>query len=239
VDPQGPPPTEEPESFTLGAKLVDLNGDGAPDLYLANDFEDTDQLWWNDGRGGFRLADWTAQRQTSNSAMGVDVADVNGDGLPDLFEVDMLSNDSRRLKTQNPTHTPLPKKPGEMELQLQQQRNALFINRGDRTFEELGMVAGVQASGWSWSTMFLDVDLDGRPDILIANGHLWDTMDADVQEAMQHGSSSGEWRRARWRYPPLKLKNVAYRNRGDLTFEDASVAWGFGTEDDISHTMAA
>jgi len=238
-DARGQPLSEDPESFGLDAKFADLNGDGAPDLYITNDFEDPDQLWWNDGHGGFRLADWTAQRQTSNSAMGVDVADVNGDGLPDLFEVDMLSNDSRRLKTQNPTHSPLPKKPGDMTLQLQQQRNALFVNRGDGTFEELGMYAGVQASGWSWSTMFLDVDLDGRQDILIANGNLWDTMDADVQEALQHGSSDAQWQSARWKYPPLHLKNVAYRNRGDVTFEDVSTAWGFGTEDDISHSMAA
>ena len=150
-DAAGKPLAEEPESFTLGAKLVDLNGDGAPDLYLANDFEDTDQLWFNDGRGTFRLADWTAQRQISNSAMGVDVADVNGDGMPDLFEVDMLSNDSHRLKTQMPTHTALPKRPGDIETQLQQQRNALFINRGDGTFAEASLYAGVQASGWSWS----------------------------------------------------------------------------------------
>ena len=87
--------------------------------------------------------------------------------------------------------------------------------------------------------MFLDVDLDGRQDILIANGNLWDTMDADVQEALQHGSSDAQWQSARWKYPPLHLKNVAYRNRGDVTFEDVSTAWGFGTEDDISHSMAA
>jgi hypothetical protein len=239
VDADGRPLAEEPESFTLAAKLVDLNGDGAPDLYLANDFEDRDQLWFNDGRGGFRLAGWTAQRQISNSAMGVDVADVNGDGLPDLFEVDMLSNDSHRLKTQMPTHTPLPKRPGDMETQLQQQRNALFVNRGDGTFAEASYLAGVQASGWSWSTMFLDVDLDGRQDILVANGHLWDIMDADVQERLPARMGSIPWQRLRWEFPRLPLRNVAFRNAGDLTFEDASARWRFGTEDDISHAMAA
>jgi len=239
VDAQGAPLTEEPESFTLGAKLVDLNGDGAPDLYLANDFEDRDQLWYNDGRGGFRLASWTAQRQTSNSAMGLDVADVNGDGWPDLFEVDMLANDSRRLKTEMPTHTPLPKRPGDMETQLQQQRNALFVNRGDGTFAETSYLSGVQASGWSWSTMFLDVDLDGWQDMLVANGHLWDIMDADVQEQLGTRLGSISWQRIRWEFPKLPLRNVAFRNRGDLTFEDAGQRWHFGTEDDISHAMAA
>jgi enediyne biosynthesis protein E4 len=238
-DPNGTPLTEEPESFTLGAKFVDLNADGAPDLYLANDFEDTDQLWYNDGAGTFHLANWTAQRQISNSTMGVDVADVNGDGRPDLFEVDMLSNDSHRLKTQMPTHTALPKRPGDIETQLQQQRNALFVNRGDGTFAEASLYAGVQASGWSWSTMFLDVDLDGWQDMLIANGHLWDIMDADVQEGLQNRLRDIPWRRLRWEFPTLKLRNVAYRNRGDLTFEDASTRWRFGTEDDISHALAS
>ena len=238
VDVLGRPLKEEPESFGLGAKFADLNGDGAPDLYVANDFEDPDQLWFNDGHGRFRLADWTSQRQVSNSSMGVDIADVNGDGIPDLFEVDMLSNDSHRLRTQIPTHSPFPKKPGELDVQLQQQRNALFVNRGDGTFEEVSMYAGVQASGWSWSTMFMDVDLDGRQDLLIANGHLWDVMDADVQEGLQNRLTDVRWQRQRWEFPPLRLKNVAYRHRGDGTFEDVSERWRFGTEDDISHAMA-
>ena len=233
------PLAEEPESFSLSAKLVDLNGDGAPDLYVANDFEDTDELWWNDGHGNFRLADWTAQRQMSNSTMGVDVADVNGDGLPDLFTSDMLSNDTRRLKTQIPTSTAFPKKPGEKALELQQQRNSLFINRGDGTFAEIADFAGVQASGWSWGSMFMDVDLDGWPDILVANGHLWDIMDADASERLQGRLTSVPWQRERWAYPPLRLKNVAFRNRGDMTFEDASAKWRFGTEEDISHALAA
>ncbi len=238
-DAQGAVLKEDFESFGLSAKFVDLNGDGAPDLYVANDFEDTDQLWFNDGKGNFRLADWRAQRQTSNSAMGIDVADVNGDGLPDLFETDMLSNDPRRLKTQIPTHTALPKKVGEQELQLQFQRNALFINRGDGTFAEVSNAAGVQASGWSWGSMFIDVDLDGRQDILVATGHLWDIMDADVQEGLQNRLNDVPWQRIRWEFPPLKLRNVAYRNRGDLTFEDVSAKWRFGLEEDISHGLAS
>ena len=116
-----------------------------------------DELWFNDGHGKFRLADWTSQRQMSNSTMGVDVADVNGDGLPDLFSVDMLANDSHRLKTQIPTHTAFPKKPGEMELQLQQQRNSLFLNRGDGTFAEVSQFAGVRGE-----RMVVGHDVHGR-----------------------------------------------------------------------------
>jgi hypothetical protein len=236
-DTAGKPLAEEQESFGLGARFADLDGDGAPDLYVVNDFEDTDELWINDGKGGFRLAGWKTQRQMSNSAMGIDVGDVNGDGLPDLFEVDMLAND-RRARTQIPTHTPIPKKPGTADLTLQQQRNTMFVNRGDGTFAEVGMAAGVQASGWSWSTVLTDVDLDGREDILIANGHVWDIMDADVHEKLMNRLTGVDWRRQRWEFPPLRLKNVAYRNRGDMTFEDVSARWKFGTEDDISHAMA-
>ena len=238
-DAQGNSLAVEPESFTLGARFADLNGDGAPDLYVANDFEDTDMLWYNDGKGNFKLADWSAQRQMSNSTMAVDVADVNGDGLPDLYTVDMLANDSHKLKTQIPTNTALPKKPGDMQQQLQQQRNTLFINRGDGTFAEVSQFAGVSASGWSWSTMMMDVDLDGYEDILIGNGHLWDIMDADVQEGLQNRLNAVQWQRLRWEFPSLKRKNVALRNRGDLTFADMSNEWHFGTEEDISHTMAA
>ncbi|HEY5490020.1 MAG TPA: CRTAC1 family protein, partial [Gemmatimonadaceae bacterium] len=238
-DVAGAPLREAPESFALTAKFVDLNGDGVPDLYVANDFEDTDELWFNDGHGNFRRAGWTSQRQMSNADMGFDVADINGDGTPDLFCVDMLANDSHRLKTQMPTHTPLPKKPGDLASQLQQQRNTLFLNRGDGTFAEIGQYAGVTASGWSWTTMFLDVDLDGRPDILVGSGHLWDIMDADVQERVARLQDNPDWRALRWQFPPLKLKNVAWRNRGDLTFEDVSTTWRFGTEEGISHAMAA
>jgi hypothetical protein len=239
TDAAGLPLPEEDESFGLDAKFADLTGDGAPDLYVANDFEDPDRFWLNDGRGKFRLADWTVQRQMSNSGMGLDVADANGDGLPDLFVVDMLSNDTRRLKTQMPTHTALPKHPGDLTTQLQTQRNTLFLNRGDGSFGEASEFAGVAASGWSWSTMFMDVDLDGWQDILIATGHAWDVMDADTQERLQNRLNDISWQRQRWEYPKLSLANVAYRNRGDLTYEDVSRQWGFGTEEDISHAMAA
>jgi hypothetical protein len=239
LDSRGQPLTEETESFGLGAKFADLNGDGAPDLYVANDFEDLDELWFNNGKGTFRLADWTSQRQMSNSSMGVDVADLNGDTLPDIFITDMLSNDSRRLKTQIPTHTAFPKKNGDIETTLQQQRNTLFANRGDGTFAEVGQGAGVTASGWSWGTLFVDVDLDGLQDILIANGHLWDIMDADVQERLQNRLTDIGWQRLRWEFPKLELKNVALRNLGQMKFAEAGDQWRFGTEADISHAIAS
>ena len=245
LDEHGAPLREEPEDFGLAAVCADLNGDGAPDLYVANDFEDPDQFWLNDGHGRFRLAPWYALRATSNSGMAVAVGDVNRDGHPDLFEVDMMSRDTRRLKTQIPTHTAVAKHPGIGDDRPQMQRNTLQLNRGDGTFAEIARFAGVGRSGWSWSTVFLDVDLDGWEDILIGTGHVTDVMDGDTQYRLRSllsgyfSSSAGtDWRRMLFEYPPLKLPNVAFRNRGDLTFEDASKMWHFDIGDDISHGMA-
>jgi hypothetical protein len=238
VDENGRQLREEPEDFGLAAMFADLDGDRAPDLYVANDFEDPDQFWRNDGRGNFRLVPWQAVRATSNSGMAIDVADLNRDGLPDLFEVDMLSRDTRRLKTQIATHTTVPKSPGQIEIRPQMQRNTLQLNRGDGTFSEIARFAGVGASGWSWSTAFLDVDLDGWEDILIGTGHKWDVMDGDTQRRLLTRIREMEWRRMLFEYPPLPLPNVAFRNRGDLTFEDVSRAWNFDLGDDLSHGMA-
>src|SRR3989304_4379564 len=147
VDEQGRPLAEEPEAIGLAAMFADLDGDGAPDLYVANDFEDPDQFWRNDGRGRFRLVPWYAQRSASNSGMAVDVGDVNRDGQPDLLQVDMLSQDTRRLKTQIPTHTAGPQRPGLGDGRPQMQRNTLPLNRGAGTFAEIARLAGVGASG--------------------------------------------------------------------------------------------
>jgi hypothetical protein len=238
-DTTGAAVSEPSESFSMVGRFADLNGGRAPDLYVTNDFEDPDELWINDGAGGFTQSSWKALRQLSNSSMGMDVGDLNGDGRPDIFVADMLSNDTRRLKTQMPTHTALPKRPGQTELQLQQQRNTLYINRGDGSFAEVAQLAGVNASGWSWGTLLTDVDLDGWQDILIANGHLWDIMDADTHERLQSRLVNVHWQRLRWEFPRLQLRNVAFRNRGDLTFEDVSRSWDFGVEEDISHALAA
>ena len=104
LDTAGQPVREPEESFTLAARFGDLDGDGAPDLYVANDFEDPDQLWRNDGHGTFRLADWHALRQQSNASMSVEEGDVDGDGRPDVFVSDMLAADLRQRHYQTHRH---------------------------------------------------------------------------------------------------------------------------------------
>ena len=238
LDEQGRPLAAEREDFGLAATFADLNGDGAPDLYVVNDFEDPDQIWMNDGRGRFRLLPWYAMRSTSNSGMAVAVGDVNRDGYPDIFEVDMLAQDSHRRKTEIPTNSAAARIPGLDQERQQLQRNTLQLNRGDGTFAEVARYAGVGGTGWSWSTLFLDVDLDGWEDILIGTGHVRDVMDGDTQNRLRFMLGRIDWRRMLLEYPPLALPNVAFKNRGDLTFADVSTAWHFDLGDDISNGMA-
>jgi len=171
--------------------------------------------------------------------MAVDFADIDRDGRVDIFVADMLSRDSRRRKTQTPTHTPLPKLVGHIDDRPQMQRNTLFWNRGDGTFAQIAGLAGVEASDWTWAAMFLDVDLDGYEDLLVTTGSQWDVMDSDTWDHIRSGVTGVSWRRELSLFPPLRLKNRAFRNDGDRTFTEVSDRWGFSREDAISHGMAA
>ncbi len=236
-DETGKPLAAVPEYFALSAKFTDVDGDGAPDLYVCDDFEDPDFLWLNDGRGTFRAAPRLALRNTSNSSMAVDFSDVDRDGHVDIFVADMLGRGPRR-KTQIPTHTPLPKLIGQIDDRPQWQRNTLLWNRGDGTFAQLGSYAGIEASDWSWDAQFLDVDLDGYEDLLVTTGHLWDIMDADTWERIRTTFTALQWRRELAEFPTLAVPSVAFRNNRDLTFTEVGREWGFGAENAISHGMA-
>ena len=237
LDETGKPLSAAPEYFGLSAKFTDVDGDGAPDLYVCDDFEDPDMFWLNDGRGTFRAVPRLAVRNTSNSSMAVDFSDVDRDGNVDILVVDMLGRGPRR-KSEVPTHTPLPKLIGQIDDRPQWQRNTLLRNRGDGTFAQIGSYAGIEASDWTWDVLFLDVDLDGYEDVLATTGHLWDVMDADTWERTRTTFTGLEWRRELSLFPKLAVRSVAYRNNGDLTFSDASAKWGFAGEDAISHGMA-
>ncbi len=239
LDENGRPLVEEPDHFGLAAKFFDANGDGFPDLYVCNDFEDPDQFWLNDGKGVFRAAPRLALRASSNSSMAVDVSDIDRDGNPDLFIVDMLSRDSRRRKRETPTHTPLPKQVGAIDDRPQMQRNTMFLNRGDGTYAEIASFAGVDASEWSWSLMFLDVDLDGYEDVLVGTGHLWDVMDSDTWERIRTSVTGTKWHDEFKLFPKLPLNNVAFRNNRDLTFTEVGRQWGFASKPAVTHGLAA
>ena len=237
LDAGGTPLEAAPTEWGLAARFGDLDGDGDPDLYVANDLHSPDRLWVNRGDGTFRPPPPHALPTTSASSMAVDFSDVDRDGDADVFVLDMLARDSRARKTQDPVsrveHTP----PGEAAGAQQVNRNTLLANRGDGTWAEIGRQAGVEASGWSWSALFLDVDLDGFEDLLIPNGHIRDLMDADTQISIREAGLSGE-RESTLLYRPLPLHNVAFRNLGGAGFEEVGRAWGVAPEPDVSHGAA-
>ena len=236
-DADGAPLAEAPTEWGLAARFGDLDADGDPDLYVANDLHSPDRLWINRGDGTFGPPPPHALPTTSASSMAVDFSDIDRDGDVDAFVLDMLARDSRTRKTQDPVsrveHTP----PGEAAGAQQVNRNTLLANRGDGTWAEIGRQAGVEASGWSWSVLFVDVNLDGFEDLLIPNGHIRDLMDADTQIRIREAGLSGE-RESTLLYGALPLRNVAFRNLGGQRFEEMGRSWGVAPEPDVSHGAA-
>jgi hypothetical protein len=174
--------------------------------------------------------------------MGVDFADLDRDGRDDFFVADMLSRSHQKRQLQIGDITSVFSGIGEIDNRLQYSRNALFSNRGDGTFAEIAQFGGVQASEWSWTPIFIDVDLDGFEDLLITTGHELEMMNADVSKRAeglkaQKRLSIPEQLALRTMFARLDAPNVAFRNRGDFAFEDVSTAWSFDAKG-VSHGMA-
>ncbi len=237
-DEDGQPLRRAPQLFGLAARFYDVDSDGDPDLYVCNDFEHPDLFWLNDGAGNFQAVPRVSLQTTSNASMGVDFSDIDRDGDVDFYVVDMLSRDRVGRHMRSLAHRPVPKKLGVIDQRPQWQRNTLFNNRGDVTFAQIAELANVDASDWSWTPLFLDVDLDGFEDLLVPNGYPWDVYAIDTLESIRMAFPNLGWRERRLLFPPLEQRNVAFRNRGDLTFEDASDAWDFGEDPDISQGIA-
>ena len=231
--------SEIPWDQGLSVVMRDLNGDGAPDIYVCNDAFTPDRFWINDGKGHFREVPRRYWRTTSHFSMGVDIADVDRDGRFDIFVVDMLARERKYFMTQRGSMPPQTMVPGDLDRQHQARRNTLLRNRGGLDFEEIAYYAGVAASDWSWSGLFMDVDLDGWEDILVSNGFEENTDDMDLQEKIRAmGQMSVEQsRRNQALFPQLKTPNVAFRNLHNLKFEEVGKQWGFDATD-ISQGMA-
>jgi hypothetical protein len=224
-------PMPEPWDYGLTVQMRDLNGDGFPDIYVCNDFQTVDRIWLNDGTGHFRALPRLAMRKQSFSSMGVDFADIDRDGYLDFFTTEMTPRDHRRRMREVVGLQPLTPVPGRIDNRPEVARNTLFHNRGDGTYAEIANFSSVAASDWTWQGVFLDVDLDGYEDILIGNGMPFDVQDRDTLARIRSlGKQTPEQSRTNLLlYPPYLSPNVAYRNRGDLTFEDVSSAWGFNS----------
>ena len=244
-DEQGRALREPPRDWGLSAMFRDINGDGAPDLYVCNDFFSPDRFWINDGRGGFHALPRVALRKTSFASMAVDFGDLNRDGFDDFVVVDMLGRSRREQMFQRSNFelAPVPwwgwppDREG-IEGRPQTLRNTLFLGRGDGTFAEAALAWGVQASGWSWGVLCFDVDLDGYEDLLISNGHGHDMTDSDALQALAHRERAGGAgaRMDLSLFPRLATANVAFRNRGGHGFEEVGKEWGFG-EEGVSNGM--
>ena len=233
LDDEGKPLVKPPYDFGLSVMFRDMDGDLAPDIYIANDLFPPDRIWVNDGRGRFRAKSNLAIRNTPRFAMGVDFADINRDGFEDFFVVDMLSREHEKRKTQTMGVTPLYLPAGLIDNRPQYKRNTLFLNRGDGTYAEIAQLAGLDATEWSWMPLFIDLDMDGYEDVLVSTGHTRDSLNADAVNAVLRERrirklTDQEHRDLKKKhFPLLNLHNQAFRNRGDLSFEDKAKEWGF------------
>ncbi|WP_373497172.1 VCBS repeat-containing protein [Aquiflexum sp.] len=225
------------EGYGLGVAISDINRDGWPDIYVANDFITNDLIWINNGDGTFTDKASEYLKHQSFNGMGVDVADFNNDGWVDIAVMDMLPPDNLRQKTMFPD---INYNQFKMILGLgyspQYVRNTLQFNNGNNTFSEIAYLAGVHETDWSWAPLFADYNNSGYKDLFITNGYrkdvtnldfivynrdqnMFGTKEANVQLAMEKLD----------KLPGAHIHNFMFKNNGGLVFEEVSEQWGFGT----------
>ncbi len=232
-------------TFGLGIAISDLNNDGWPDVYVSNDFNEPDYLFMNNGPtapaspGGKpevtfteRLADCIDQ--TSLYSMGNDAADFNNDGLVDLMTLDMLPEDNHTQKMHSGSENFNKfQQLFHRGFYYQYSRNMLQKNNGDGTFSEIGQLAGVSNTDWSWSALFSDFDNDGNKDLLVTNGYVKDYTDmdflkysADKSVRGNEGSKDEAVKETISQMPSSPGTSYLYHNNGDNTFSRMNEAWG-------------
>lgn len=224
--------------FGLGASVADFNGDGWPDLYVSNDYDEDDYLYINQKDGTFKesLRDYFGH--TSKSTMGCDVADINDDGMSDLFTLDMLPEDNKRQKL-----LVGPDRYNHFQMLLnsgyyyQYMRNMLHLgskNNNKIQYSEIGQLAGISNTDWSWSALFCDFDLDGWQDLFITNGYWRDytnmdfikyTKPAEMLKSLEQGKKPDMYELVK-KMPSTELKNYLFKNLGNLTFKNVGKEWG-------------
>ncbi len=222
--------------WTLGLAVADFNADGLMDIHVAVDHFEPDKLYQNNGDGTFTNVIESQFKHTSLSSMGSDAADFNNDGLIDLYCVDMLSQDNYRQKVQM----------GAMDPQrfwdfvdkgyhYQYMRNQLQLNTGNHSFVEIGQMAGVHQTDWSWAALFADLNNDGWKDIFVTNGYYRDILDKDKLKVMRYDMYAAQQQNQSLVPAALKftnslsstkLKNYCFINNKDLTFADVSASAG-------------
>ena len=223
------------DGYGLGIVVSDFNMDGCPDIYVANDFQGDDYLYINNCNGTFTESLAKKIGHTSEFSMGVDAADFNNDGMQDIVTLDMLPEREDILKTSASAES---FNLYNMRLQAgyhpQFARNNLQLNRGMGKFSEIGYLAGVFATDWSWAPLFADLDNDGWKDLYITNGIYRRPNDLDYinyvgNEAIQASLARGDTNTIRSvlrHMPQVALSNYAFHNNRDLTFTNMAKEWG-------------
>jgi hypothetical protein len=229
------------DGYGLGVVISDLNVDGYPDIYVSDDFLSNDFMWINNKNGTFTNQVSKALRHQSYSGMGVDAADINNDGLPDIATVDMLpeNNERKKISFSFINYERYQMERG-MNYEPEFMRNMLQLNNGTRQgdpvpfFSEIGQLAGISETDWSWSVLMADFNNDGFKDMHITNGIGRDFINADfVQFTTTVAGMQDEAARKKIVKEKLaslehvKLQNYFYLNNKDLRFKHASDSAGF------------
>lgn len=216
------------EGFGLGVAVLDVNNDLYPDIYVGNDYVTNDLLYMNTGEGGFEDGIDDMITHQSRFSMGNDVADFNNDGLVDIITVDMQPETNLRKKTVMGGNGYIvyiyDYKYGYTH---QYARNMLQLNNGTEGFSEVGQLAGVHQTEWSWSPLFMDVDNDGLKDLLVTNGFPRDITDSDFINFRKQAGAFTIKDQLLAQIPIVKIPNYAFKNEGGVSFEDMSAKWGF------------
>jgi hypothetical protein len=223
--------------FGLGVIASDINGDGFLDIFISNDYIEPDYLYINNGDGTFTDVMPDMMQHISHFSMGLDIADVNNDGLVDIFTLDMLPEDNKRQKLlygpENYEQYALMINRGFFH---QNMRNMLHLNQGNGSFSEIGQLAGISNTDWSWSALFFDVNNDGYKDLFVSNGYFRDYTNRDFLKFK--GDYYFKAAVAREKADTLHVvtsmsstpvSNYLFENNGNLQFENVSSNWGVDT----------
>ena len=221
-------------SFGLGLGVADVNSDSWPDIYVCNDFNEQDYFFVNNKNGTFTESLTRYFDHTSHFSMGCDFADYNNDGLIDLATMDMLADDPILLKMHaGPDNWKKFDQLFKHGFYYQSMRNMLQLNNGDGTFSETGQLAGTSNTDWSWGVLMADFDNDGWKDIVVTNGYVKDYTDMDFLNFATGKAVAAKSQGAKITPTELiqemrgsDISKYAFKNQGDLTFQNATKDWG-------------
>src|ERR1700674_3331445 len=225
-------------AFGLGVVVSDMNRDGWPDIYGSNDFFERDYLYINNHDGTFTEQLDKEMPYLSYFSMGLDIADINNDGWPDIYTTDMLPEDEYRLRTTSSFEGwDVYQAKVKNGFHYQLMRNMLQLNNGNGTFSDIGQMAGVAHTDWSWSALIADLDLDGYKDIYVTNGIAKDVTSQDyiaflANEQTMRAATKGkhiDYKGLTSAMTSTKLRHYVFRNQGNLTFANETANWGLDT----------